>query len=87
MRFLTPGVIAFFHVLHAPLGDLHRVLDVVCGVRVPTAAVRVAVACATVPLLGVVALLMWTLPASVDALIAGTTAIAWTRWLSRQEAQ
>ena len=87
MRFLTPGVIALFNVHRSSLGDLRRVFNVVPGVPVPTAAVRVGVACATVPVLGVVALLMWMLPATVDALIAGTTAIGWARWLARQESQ
>ena len=85
MRVLTSGVIAFFNVHLSPLRDLPRALDVVFGVPVPTAAVRAAVACAMVPILAVVALLMWEFPVFVDAIIAGATAVAWTRWLDRQE--
>ena len=85
MRVMTPGVIAFFNVHLSPLRDLRRVLDVVFGVPVPTAAVRAAVGCAMVPILAVVALLMWEFPVFVDAVIAGATAVAWTRWLDRQE--
>ena len=84
MRFHTPGAVALFNVHRSPRGTLRRALDVLCGAPVPIAAVRAAVACATVPILGVVALLMWSLPAIVDALIAGTTAVIWAQWLDRQ---
>jgi hypothetical protein len=58
--------------------------ELLCGTDVPLAAVRGAVACATVSMLGAVALLMWQLPATVDLIIAVATAVLWTLWLDRQ---
>ena len=88
MRFHTYGVgFCAFH-LHQSTHVILRTLHEAFGARdVAVAFLRVTAAASTLACLAAVAAVMLVLPVTADALVAGISAVAWTRWLDRQERQ
>ena len=83
MRLWAPGVRLFTFRVHnstdSALRNLHRLLGTRCLIGV----LRGAAVAVTVPMLMAIACAMWSLSATVDAVLAGSAATAWTLWLDR----